>query len=286
VLAVTLLAAISPLKAMSRTRAPLTQATTQETARDSFVHASIKPHSPATPRHSLTPIIDGRFTATDFTLKDVLMWTNRMLAGQLIGLPPWAYSDRFDLEAQVGSELSNLGDSSHPRIMAMLRTLVADRFKLELSRETRQMPVADLMVANRDGKLGAGLKPSAGDCKDTRESPYVTPESCGILKMGSGLLIGKKLTMKVLGGMLSWWNEVDRVVYDRTDLDGYFDVHLEFTSDAPPPFDESAKTGAKSAPISPALLTALETQLGLRLEAKQGPVDVLVIRQAEKPTDK
>lgn len=212
------------------------------------------------------------------------------MTSQLVGGPPWADSDRFDLEAQVGSEFSGIGTPTHPRIMAMLRTLVADRFKLELSRETRQLPMADLVLANRDGKLRPGLQPSAGDCLDLLVSPQPKPDDparwCGILKMGSGVLIGKKITMDVLGGMLSWWNEVDRVVHDRTGLDGYFDVHLEFTSDAPPPFDESSKTGAKSAPISPALLTALEAQLGLRLEAHERPVDVMVIRHAEKPTEK
>jgi uncharacterized protein (TIGR03435 family) len=128
------------------------------------------------------------------------------------------------------------------------------------------------------------------DCIDLLLSPL--PKSidvdrwCGLKRTSPGVLAGQKVTMAVLAGALSNRPEVDRVVHDRTGLDGTFDFHLEFTPDPEPPTKPSSTPGPNSSPISPPLLAALETQLGLRLESHQGPVDVIVIRHAERPSAK
>jgi uncharacterized protein (TIGR03435 family) len=173
----------------------------------------------------------------------------------------------------------------------MLQRLLGERFKLQLSRETREFPFADLVLANTDRKLGAGLRPSSADCVDLSVSPSPPPEHyleqvCGLTQNAPGLLAGKKITMTQLAGVFSDEGKLNRVVRDRTGLEGAFDVHLEYTPDSPAVSNASSAPATTPSPISPALLKALETQLGLRLEPKQGPVEVFVIRQAEKPTGK
>jgi uncharacterized protein (TIGR03435 family) len=100
------------------------------------------------------------------------------------------------------------------------------------------------------------------------------------------VLAGKKVTMALLAGLLSERPEVDRVVRDRTGLKGAFDFDVEYAADSVPSPSAPSTSGANTAPISPALVQALETQLGLRLESHQGTVDVLVIGHAERPTEK
>jgi bla regulator protein BlaR1 len=293
VVAMALLAAISPLKAMVGTSAAPTHATTQKAASDSFVQASVTPHASGKSA-GIPPLTNGRFTAGDLTLKDLIRIAHAsptpLLSYQVVGGPTWTDSDRFDIEAQVPADVT-FGASWHPRVLAMLRALLKDRFKLEMSTETKQFPVADLVLANSDRKLGAGLRPPAGTCVDILTNPAPPPEHylervCGFTKVAPGLLAGKQVAMAHLAGMLSDGMKLDRVVRDRTGLEGAFDLHLEYTPDSAPAPNASSTPGVDPPPISPALLTALETQLGLRLEAKPGPVDVFVIRHAEKPTEK
>ncbi len=291
-IALVLVAGISPLRAMSATSAqPMGQAPTAASGRQAFEQASVTPHTPGKPR-GIPPLMNGRFTAGEMTLKELIRIAYglpALLSSQVVGGAAWVDSDRFDIEAQVPGDMT-FGASWHPRVRAMLKTLLSERFKLQLSRETRELPAADLMLANRSRKLGAGLRPAAGDCVDLLNSPSPPAEAvkpaCGITQVAPGLLAGKKVTMALLAGLLSQRPEVDRVVRDRTGLDGAFDFRVDYAADSAPSPGASSTSGANSSPISPALLAALETQLGLRLESHQGPVEVLVIRHAEKPTDK
>jgi uncharacterized protein (TIGR03435 family) len=290
-LAVALAVCISPLKAMSDAGADAAiQAPEQHDTAPSFVQASVTPHTPGKPP-GIPPLMNGRFTACGLTLKDLIRIAYGsafpLLSYQIVGGPAWIDADRFDIDAQVPNDMT-FGASWHPRVKAMLQTLVGERFGLQLSRETREFPFADLVLANTDRKLGAGLRPSAADCVDLFTSPSPPPEHylervCGLTQNGPGLLAGKKITMTQLAGVLSDEGKLNRVVRDRTGLDGAFDVHLEYTPDSPALSNASSAAATAPSPISPALLKALETQLGLRLEPKQGPVEVLVIRQAEKP---
>jgi uncharacterized protein (TIGR03435 family) len=292
VVALALLTGISPLTAMSVTSAgAMAQALALDSGKPSFEHASVTPHTPGTPR-GIPPLIDDRYTAGDSTLKDLIRFAYgtplALFEYQVVGGPDWASSDRFDIDAHVGRDVG-FGASWHPRVVAMLRTLLADRFKLEVSKETRQYPVADLVLARPGRKPGAGLRPSTGNCIDLLVSPLPTsvePDRwCGLKGMSPGVLAGQKITMAVLAGALANRPEVDRVVRDRTGLEGTFDFHVEFTPDRVPPTNPSSTPGENASPISPALLAALETELGLRLETHQGPVDVIVIRHAEKPKE-
>jgi len=257
----------------------------------SFEQSSVTQHTAGKPQ-GIPPLVDGRFTAGDMTLRDLVRvaYANpfALFENQVVGGPAWADSDRFDIDAQVGSGLS-VGASWHPRVVAMLRRLLEDRFKLALSSETRQFSIAGLVLANSDRELGAGLRTSAGNCIDLLVSPLPKPDDpgrwCGFKGMEPGRLSGQKITMKILAAALSNRPEVDRVVRDKTGLEGAFDVDLQLPPDAASAAKASTP-GANPSPISPALLTALETQLGLRLESHEGPVDVFVIRHAEKPGEK
>jgi bla regulator protein blaR1 len=293
-LAVTLAISISPLKATPAAGAgAVGQAPEQHDATVSFVQASVVPHTTGKPP-GIPPLINGRFTAGGMTLKDLIRIAYGpsfpLLTSQIVGGPAWIDTDRFDIDAQVPSDMT-FGASWHPRVKAMLQRLLGERFKLQLSRETRESPSADLVLANTDRQLGPGLRPSAADCVDLLTSPsppleHFVERACGLNQNAPGLLAGKKLTMTQLAGVFSDLGKLNRVVRDRTGLEGAFDVHLEYTPDSLAVSNASPAPATAPSPISPALLKALETQLGLRLEPTQGPVEVFVIRQAEKPTGK
>jgi uncharacterized protein (TIGR03435 family) len=236
-------------------------------------------------------LINRRFTAGEMTLKDLIRIAYGssfpLLSSQIVGGPGWIDTDRFDIDAQVPNDLTS-GASWHPRVKTMLQALLEERFKLQLSREMRDLPFADLVLANTDRKLGPGLRPASAECVDLLTSPSPPPEhylerACGLTQNAPGLVAGKKLTMTQLAGVFSDEGKLNRVVRDQTGLEGAFDVHLEYTPDSPAVSNASSAPATAPPPISPALRKALETQLGLRLEPKQGPVEVFVIRQAERP---
>jgi uncharacterized protein (TIGR03435 family) len=162
----------------------------------------------------------------------------------------------------------------------MLQALLQERFRLGVHRETRQLPVYQLVV----GKGGAKLQPSKeGSC-----TPYLVngppPRSgpgnfCGLHAV-SGLsraLEGKGVTLAMLAPSLSrtYTAALGRNIIDGTGLSGAFDVHLEWASD---PMTEPTPGAA------PSIFTALLEQLGLKLESAKGPVEVLVIEHVEKPS--
>jgi uncharacterized protein (TIGR03435 family) len=155
---------------------------------------------------------------------------------------------------------------------ALLRSLLEDRFKLKSHRETPELQRYALVLARKDGALGPQLRRAPVDCK-------AEPRQCG-LQIQSGRFSSESTVISTLVNFLG--SNVQRVVVDRTGLDGRFGLTLEFTPDrtplplaadaTPPPADK------------PSIFTALQDQLGLKLEAERGPVDVVVIDHIERPT--
>jgi uncharacterized protein (TIGR03435 family) len=144
----------------------------------------------------------------------------------------------------------------------MLQTLLAERFKLVLHRETRQMPVYRLLVARN----GPKLQKVSGD-GPLHVEMFSTPE---------GKLRVRSSNMAQLAGMLAMTGQLDNLVIDDTGLEGYYEFSLEWTPDI---------LAADGAP-GPSLFAALQEQLGLRLQAGKGPVEVLVIDQIQRvPTE-
>ena len=203
----------------------------------------------------------------------------------MIGGPSWLDTDRFDVEATAGASVT------FDQIRAMTRTLLEDRFQFKTHTETRELPIYVLSVARRDAKLGDQIKPSGAEClpmippagapapppPPAGPAPNGTPQCPSMLAPGN--ISGRKITIARLATTLSLF--LNRAIVDRTNLSAEFDLDLRWLPDQPPPADvRQAPTDA----TAPPLFTALQEQLGLKLESWRGPVDVLVIDGAKKPT--
>ena len=182
---------------------------------------------------------------------------------QLVAAPAWL-SDRFDIVAKGASGGGN-------QLPEMLRSLLRDRFRLQVYTETRSMPAFRLVVA-RPGRLGPGLHESTIDCAAVADSD----RRCGIRAAG-GVITGRSVTAAQLAGNLSGYPTIDRFVTDRTGLTGRYDFRLEYSPAFLQPADPAANAG-------PSLFTALTEQLGLTLEPETIQAPVLVIDHIERPT--
>jgi uncharacterized protein (TIGR03435 family) len=268
-----------------------------------FEVASIKPNRSETTVRSGGPQ-RGRFVQRNVTLLQLVrMAHSRGGLGriEIAGGPDWIRSDRFDVEATIGGpfadDLGKLylpdGNGSPGLAYQMLRTLLAERFGLETHNETRQLPTYRLVMSRSDGRTGARLQPSHVDCDAVLSEmartgkPPALPDPlkgppCSVSQR-SGRLSGNAITMRQLADIVSPY--VARPVFDGTGVSGNFDVSLEW---APAPGEYAGPGGADDAVPPPgdglSIFTALDEQLGLRLQATTGPVDVLVIDRAEPPT--
>jgi uncharacterized protein (TIGR03435 family) len=210
---------------------------------------------------------------------------------QIVGGPEWLGADLFEINANSAPE--NVPRSQSEGLV-MLRTLLADRFKLAVHRETKEVPMYALVIARRDGRLGPKLRPTAGDCAawiagGRRGAPPAfrsgPPSAAGDLPCGRQMVNGfairvGAMPLSRLADMLS--PRVERPVQDRTGLAGNFDLDLQW-------MPELGKEGPLDASLPDSLptsiFTALQEQLGLKVESTKGAVDVLVIDHVEHPTE-
>jgi uncharacterized protein (TIGR03435 family) len=210
---------------------------------------------------------------------------------QLEGGPDWIDSDRFDILAKPEREVPATGTGPEP-LQIMLRTLLADRFKLVMHRETKELPIFELVLAREDGKLGPQLRPAAVDCEARAAAarsgtppPALPgppgPGSCGTT-MNPLRIRGGGVTLATLASLLE--GPAQRLVIDRTGLTGRWDFEVNHTPDQSqvPPGVSVPKELLD--PNGPSLFTALEEQLGLKLRPARGPVEVLVIDSVQQPT--
>jgi uncharacterized protein (TIGR03435 family) len=197
---------------------------------------------------------------------------------QIVGAPEWLNADLFEINANRASDNVSRSQSEG---LVMLRTLLAERFKLAVHRETNEVPTYALIMATPDGKRGPQLRSTPQDCAAWiaargRGPKPSTPgyRPCGFGKVDRSTITGTAMTLSHFADILS--PRVDRVVRDRTGLAGYFDLDLQWTP-------EQVALGS---PVErgPSLLTALQDQLGLKLESSTDPVDLLVIDHVEHPT--
>jgi uncharacterized protein (TIGR03435 family) len=164
-----------------------------------------------------------------------------------------------------------------------LRQLLADRFKLAVRRETRDVPSYQLVLARTDGRLGPNLRPSPVDCSQPPSSSDAAPV-CGFQnfpgKATGRVLIGD-LARRVLPGGVG----DGRPIQDATGLHGTFDFTLQWTPDvAAPPRPPEAPPAPAIDPNGSSFVTALREQLGLKLESRRGSIDVVVVDHAERPS--
>ena len=275
-----------------------TSASAQNTApaqrpasRPSFDVTSVKPNTTGGRTGNIQP---GRFAQGGVTVRQLV----GMAYGtrQVVGGPGWIDSERFDVEGKGSFDLSAYlpgRDGSPPRAYLMLQQLLEDRFTLMVHTAMQERPVYALVTARRDRTLGAQLKPSRFDCealladtvKEGRLPASSAPGSPGAMPRcaiggAPGHLIADSIDMSRLANALS--ESTDRVVIDRSDLRGRFNVELQWTPElvgpAPTP---NANAAATDAP--PALVTAIQEQLGLKLEPTTASIEVLVIDNAARP---
>jgi uncharacterized protein (TIGR03435 family) len=206
----------------------------------------------------------GAWEATNVTLDSMIRLAYRIQESQLVGGPAWIYSDRFDIVAKSPQ------GAPGPEFGFRMQSLLAERFNLKLHGETRELPVYALVT---DGTPGPRLTASPIDCEAWARGRLGQPPAplqpgerptCGTTAT-PGRLTGGSITMSQLAQTLSRYTR--RMVLDHTALAGGFDYDLEFDAD----------------PAGTSILTALRQQLGLRLEARRAPVDVLVIDAADQP---
>lgn len=198
---------------------------------------------------------------------------------QVVGEPPWSSTDGFDIEAKVApADVATLGKMNFEQRRAMFQTILTERFKLVVHHETRELPMYILTVA----KGGPKLKDSGPD-----DPASTAPRRRGLM-MNRGKLTGTDAQLSGLVTLLS--RQLGRPIVDKTGLTGNYDFTLEWAPDdggpAPPkPQDGSATSTANAPDPGASVFTALQEQLGLKLESTKGPVDVVVIDHIEKPTE-
>jgi uncharacterized protein (TIGR03435 family) len=225
----------------------------------------------------------GRVTMTNVTVKRLIQNAYQLQDQQIAGGPGWITSEHFDIVAN--SEAINLSPMDR---WVMVRTLLADRFKLKMHTESREQSVFGLVLSRRDGQLGEHLKKSNTDCKlptAPRTGPIdlSVPNQCGVLMGGPGRMNFRGVTMDVIAAQLS--GRVGRSVVDRSGLEGRYDLDVEFS---PQPLRaDSADPASADRPTSdgPSIYTAIQEQLGLKLDSQKSSVDVTVIDSIEKPVE-
>jgi uncharacterized protein (TIGR03435 family) len=198
------------------------------------------------------------------------------------GGPSWINTDRYTINAKAE------GAPSRPMIMGpMLRALLEDRFQLKVRREIREVPVYNLTVARNGPKLKMAKE---GTCPTPGGPPGVScPGSVWFERKGLNLIVDQQATLDDFVRMLI--QRLDRPVIDKTGIKGIFDFHLEFAPDTTlgnPPGGGDPTAAPADAPADlrgPSIFTALQEQLGLKLESTKGPGEVLVIDHVERPSE-
>jgi uncharacterized protein (TIGR03435 family) len=217
----------------------------------SFEAASIREHTGRVPRIGVTPS-GNRVSMEAMWLSDLVSYAYGLKDYQVSGGPSWVNKVRWDITAEAEGEAPMKLD----QLRKMTQTLLADRFRLQVHRGTEEMPVYALVV----GKGGPKMKPSAPDAKD---GTTVSGDKTAVLATA-------KASMGQLAVQLG--NNTGRPVLNQTGLSGNYEYRLEWA-----PRDDTGD--------APSIFTAVQEQLGLKLEAQKAPIEVLVIDHAEKPSE-
>lgn len=227
-----------------------------------FDVASIKQNKSGDRGFGLPPPVGDRLTLTNVPLSMLIQYAYHLQDFEVSGTRGWMESERYDVVAKAKGKVTE--DDAR----RMLQSLLAERFKLKVRRESKDLPIYALTIA----KGGLKIKQSAGEC-----APQA---SCGGFRLYQrSQLSGEKVPIVELRDILS--TLTGRPVVDKTGLNGTFDISLKWTPDAV--MAVGAEPGAPAGPPGSSLFTALQEQLGLRLESQKGSVEILVVDAAERP---
>jgi uncharacterized protein (TIGR03435 family) len=210
--------------------------------------------------HIMSSSHDAHFTTINAPLMMILQYAFDIPQTRILDAPGWLNSEKFDIEAKADTlddQLSKLpSDEAKAQKRKMIQALLAERFALKLHPETRELPIYALVVAKGGPKL-----------QDSKSN------GCMINGWRAEISIQGCASMTVLGEELA--ENLGRVVIDKTGLDGRYDIDLKWTP---------ADSATSSSDSGPSIFTALQEQLGLKLESQKGPVQVLVIDHVEQPS--
>jgi uncharacterized protein (TIGR03435 family) len=250
-----------------------------------FEAASLKPNKSGSPLLMMVPQPGGRFTGTNVSLGMLIRNAYQFSPFEIFGGPDWLESYRFDVVATAGY------DAPQTQVRLMVQTLLEERFKLRVHRETRELPVYALLMARSDGRLGGQLRRTPVDVDCSNAPPPATGQffpnplpACGYFGPAPNRanLAFRGMTMEQIARLLK--PMVRRSVFDRTGLTGYFDGDFDFTAELGPPPPPPGVPDPYDRQSFPTVFTVLAEQLGLKLDSQRGPVDVLVIDSVLPPT--
>jgi uncharacterized protein (TIGR03435 family) len=255
-----------------------------------FEVASVKPTAPDYDGLLISGPTPGQFTTKGASLELLVRYAYGLRDYQIFGISGWMRTERFDIIAKYPN------DESRSQVPQMVQALLTERFKLKVHRDTREGPIYALVLVRSDGQLGPKLRKNRVDCVAFVAARRKAGESvsfgggrgeklppCMAVQTGDArdrIIMANGRTMTQFAGMIS--SAAGRNVIDRTGLMGEFDIELRWTPEIEPLSDREPLPAAR-VDDAVSLFTALQEQLGLRLEASKGPVDVLVIDSAERP---
>ena len=260
----------------------------------SFEVASVKQNTSGDGPQFIRMLPGNRISATNMPTRALIILSYQLQQFQLIGGPSWINTDRYDITAKLeGEQKPFVAGEPVPTILA-IRSLLADRFKLKLHKETREMDVYNLVMI-KPGVPGPALKASTTDCvaqaNARRGGPPPGPPPgppgpndplpCGLMGMPGTIRMGG-MPLSQITNMLT--NQTGRLVFDHTNLPGNWDFTLKYLfeqrGNQPLPPGVPAPD-----PDAPSIYTAIQEQLGMKLESAKAPVEVTVIDSIDHPTD-
>jgi uncharacterized protein (TIGR03435 family) len=257
-----------------------------------FEVVSIKPSDPsAVPQMSMSP---GRYDVAGVRVQGIISDALRVPPNRITGLPDWSANERYTIAARAPEGTPSTDGRA---MFVMLTNLLKDRFRMATHAETREMPVYNLVFARNDKRFGPSFKESSAKCRaafaarveegrgGARAAGRVGPEceSVRINPGGTASLSGVRMDM--IAQILTPY--VGRPVIDKTGLTSYYNVTLKWTPEVGSVSATPPGLPAGTLPLdrdAPNLFTAVQEQLGLKLENARAPLDVVVIDRLEKPT--
>lgn len=239
-----------------------------------FEAASIKPSPPVAMgmmKVGISMMPGGRISMAGITVRLLIQQAYGVKDFQVVGGPDWMRSERYDITAKPE------GAATQDQVKVMIQAMLRDRFKLVFHRETKELPTYALVVAKGGPKLKAA-EMSVGGGEGGRGGQ--------VRIMGRGRFEADGVPVSALANSIS--NALGRSVIDKTELQGIYDFRLEWTPEERDGGMMKGPAGDGSAPSDnpgASIFTVLQDQLGLKLESTKGPVEILVIDHAERPTE-
>jgi uncharacterized protein (TIGR03435 family) len=245
-----------------------------QSADGSFEVAAVRRNTSESTGGGGGPRPGGGYRLTNVTVRSLIALAWKVPSNRVVGGPGWLGIERYDVDARTKEKTAN------EDLLGMLRTLLRERFKAAVRIEQRELPVYHLVLARADGELGPSLERATIDCTDPEARKKAAANAsrpdrivCGFTD-NAGSLEGGGLTMQTLAQILT--SPSGRPVIDRTGLVGGYNMTLKWTP---------ALSADSPASDTVSIFTAVQEQLGLRLQSATAPLDVAVVDAVERPTE-